>query len=213
MQKGMDELTHGDSAAAYADLRSILAKYPTDLALLRPRAAAGMASGHDADALSLFRQALAQRPSDPWRLRLAAIVLEARLGRWNEFDRDVEALRVAKKNGMDHGLDGSSGFVIDEFNIGTGKVQGVIYPQQLSRYHTLCRFSLPQQAELNAPTPAGATSSTSSARCHNPDFQPYMDVESDDVDQAAFKKANPDKAAKGERSYSLDSYPAPCSQR
>jgi hypothetical protein len=39
-----------------------------------------------------------------------------------------------------------------------------------------------------------------------------MDVESDEADQAAFAKAHPDKAAKGERSYFLDSHLAPCSQ-
>lgn len=44
-------------------------------------------------------------------------------------------------------------------------------------------------------------------------FTPYIDVESDDIDQIDFAKAHPEKANAGERSFSLDSYPAPGTQR
>ncbi len=212
MKPGLADLNRGNNKAAYTALNSVLTTYPNDLYVLRSTGAAAMGAGLNEQAIALFRRALALYPHEPWPLRLAIIILEARLNRWSDFDRDVTALRAAKKNGLDHGLDHNAGFVIDEFDVGDGRVQAVIFPLQSSRYHTLYRFLMPQQTELNAPAQASASANTASARCNNPDFEPYMDMESDDVDQGEFKKAHPDKAAQGERSYSLDSYPSPCSQ-
>jgi hypothetical protein len=214
MQPGLDDLKHGENEAAYVALHSLLAVYPDDVHVLRYCAVAAMRSRHDVEALDLFRRALAQRPRQPWTLREAMILIEARVGHWDDFDRDVAALRSAKKVGMDHGLDDNNGFVIDQFDDGAGQVEGVIYPLQTGRYHMLYRFMLPEQAEMNAPAQASAqgNGSSSSARCNNPDFQPHMDVESEDVDQKEFAKAHPDKAAKGERSYTLVSFTSPCSQ-
>jgi len=212
MQPGLDALKRGDNATAYTALHSVLSSYPDDLFVLRSAAAAAMAAGQNEQAVSLFHQALAQFPRNPWPMRNAIIIMEARMDRWADFDRDVAALRQAKKNGMDHGLDRDSGFVIDEFDVGTGRVRAVVYPLGVGRYHTLYRFLLPQPVQMSAVAEASSAKNTSSARCQNPDFQPYMDAESDDIDQADFRKAHPDKAAKGERSYSLDSYWSPCSQ-
>jgi hypothetical protein len=214
MQPGLDHLKHGENAAAYAALKTVAILYPTDIGVLRYTAAAALRSDHDAEALTLFRQALAQRPHDPWQMRLAVILLEAKLNQWGDFDRDLAVMRVAKRNGMDHGLDGGDGFVIDEFDSGPGRVQGAIYPRQSGQFHMLYRFVLPAEAAMYAPVQAPASGSSSSGtRCVDPDFQPHMDVESDDSDQAAFSKAHPEKAAKGERSYFLYAAYSPCSQK
>jgi hypothetical protein len=221
LQPGLDHLKHGENAAAYEALKTVAVIYPTDIGVLRYTAAAAMRSNHDEEALVLFRAALAQRPHDPWQMRLAVILLEAKLSQWGDFDRDLAELRVAKRNGMDHGLDMGDGFVIDEFESGPGRVQGVIYPQQSGPFHMLYRFVLPAQAAMYAPAPAqasgsastGSSSSSAGARCLNPDFEPHMDLESDDADQAAFANAHPEKAVKGERSYFVVAAYSACSQK
>ncbi|MGA1981683.1 MAG: hypothetical protein ABSG84_04350 [Acidobacteriaceae bacterium] len=211
MQPGIASLEHGDSKAAYASLQSVLTSYPNDLFVLRYTAAAAMGARLDAQAILLFQRALALYPHDPWPMRNAVIILEARLNRWADFDRDVAMLRSAKRNGMDRGLDGTDAFVIDDFDAGTGRVQGVIYPLQPGRYHTLYRFLLPKDAPNLLPVQP-SNSAAVPERCIDPDFQPHIDVESGDVDQAEFAKTHPDKAAKGDRSYMLDAYRSPCVQ-
>jgi tetratricopeptide (TPR) repeat protein len=211
LRPGIGDLNRGENAAALSAFLSVLTRYPDDLIVLRYSAVAAMAAGQNEQALGLFHRALDQIPQDPWPLRLRIIVLEARTGRWEDFDHDVKVLRQAKKNHMDHGLDGNEGFIIDEFDTARGRIQGVIYPAQSSRYHTLYRFLLPVWMEINARAQADAAKKEPS-RCVNPDYQPHFDAESDDIDQEAFAKANPGKAAKGERSYSLDSYGSPCTQ-
>jgi hypothetical protein len=111
---------------------------------------------------------------------------------------------------MDHGLDDSAGFVIDEFESGARSVKGELYPLQAGRYHMLYRFELPPGEIMTARTGAGPNANA--AQCNNPDFRPHVDVESSDVDQAEFAKAHPEKAAKGERSYTLVVYGSPCAQ-
>jgi tetratricopeptide (TPR) repeat protein len=219
MHPGLDHLAHGENKAAYEALKTVAVIYPTDIVVLRYTAAAAMRSDHDEEALALFEEALAQRPHDPWPMRLAVVLLEAKLGRWDKFDRDLAELRLAKRNGMDHGLDMGDAFVIDEFESAPGRVQGVVYPKQSGQFHMLFRFLLPAQAAMYAPlekqasgNSSSGSSSSAAARCHNPDFVPHMDLESDDADQAAFSKAHPEKAAKGERSYLLDVSYSPCSQ-
>jgi tetratricopeptide (TPR) repeat protein len=92
---GLDDLTHGNYAAAYEKLHTVVVLYPDDLSVLRPSAAAAMGSGHYQEALEMFRHVLLQRPHQQWPIRQAIIILEARLNLWNDFDRDVAALRLA----------------------------------------------------------------------------------------------------------------------
>jgi hypothetical protein len=204
-------LKQGNSKLAYTSLNSVLTTYPNDLFLLRYTAAAAMGAGLNETAMSLFHRALGQDPHNPWPLRNAEIILEARLNRWADFDRDLEMLRTAKKGGMERGLDDSAGFVIDEFDAGPRRVQGEIYPLLSGRYHMLYRFVLPP-GEIATGAGTGPGPNANAAQCNNPDFHPHLDVESADVDQAAFKKAFPDKAAKGDRSYTLIVYGSPCAQ-
>jgi len=212
MKPGLAALKQGDGAAAVDALRPALVAYPNDLRVLRYSAAAAMSAGQNEAALDLFHRALAQHPHEVWPLRLSVMGLEARLNRWGDFDRDVAVLRAAKKDGTDPALEKTNGFVVDEFDTGKGKVQGVIFPLQGGRYHTLYRFLLPKQTAAAPPVQASTSVNGQPAQCQNPNFQPYIDAESDDIDQIEFKKTHPDKAAKGERSYSLDTYGSPCSQ-
>ena len=137
------------------------------------------------------------------------------MGKWEAFDQGLAELIAAKKAYTDHQLDTSSGFLIDGFEAGAGEnkvqVQTLVFPLQADEYHTLFRFLLPKQTPAKTSIQAGVNGDASDPSCKNPDFRPYIDLESDDVDQAAFKQAHPELAAKGERSYSLDTYSAPCS--
>ena len=211
LKPGIDALKRGDNAAALDALQPALAAYPDDLRVLRYTASAAMAVNQNEKALDLYNRALTKHPNQPWPLRLAVLQLEARLGKWTDFDRDLAALRAAKKSGTDHQLDSSSGFLIEGFDAGGRHVEAAVFPLLAGSFHTLYRFTLPKLAATAPPIQASAQSPQSS-RCDNPDFRPYIDVESDDADQDSFKKRHPDLAAKGERGYSLDIYSAPCSQ-
>ncbi len=83
-----------------------------------------------------------------------------------------------------------TGYVIENIHDGERTVQVTEYPRLYGRFHTRYRFVLPSN-------PAG------------PPWKPYIDCESDDIDQVAFAKEHPDKAANGDRSFSLDGYLAP----
>jgi hypothetical protein len=216
MKPGLALLKKGDADGAYKALWPARKAFPDDLRVARYSAEAAFFSHHDREALDLFHRALAQHPYEPWPLRLAILQLNARLGRWDDFDQGLAELIQAKKSYTDHQLDSSSGFLIDGFEAGAGEtkvqVQTIVFPLQADPYHTLFRFLLPKQSPAKTSIQAGVNDDQGDPSCKNPDFRPYIDLESDDVDQAAFKQAHPELAAQGERSYSLDTYSAPCSQ-
>jgi tetratricopeptide (TPR) repeat protein len=211
LKPGLDALNKGDFAGAVLALQPALVAMPNDPQVLSVAATANFAAKHGEEALELFQRAAAHA-DNPWPARTGILQALAMLGRWDEFDKDLAELRAAKKAGTDHGLDRSTGFVIDQFSSSKGPVQAVVFPLGAGRFHTLYRFLLPKEANANAQVQASTTANGQNPRCQNPDFQPFIDAESDDIDQMEFKKSFPDKAARGERSYSLDSYPGPCTQ-
>jgi hypothetical protein len=208
---GLAKLKAGEAADAYALFGAALKAYPADLRVLRYAAEAALLSHQDAIALDLYSRALNVHPHQPWPLRLGRMTAEARLERWSDFDHDLADLRAAKKAG-DPQLAASSGFVIDQFEVNGIPVQAIVMPAMASHFHTLYRFILPALTSSNAPIQSSATTPGPEDRCKRPGFRPYIDLESDDVDQASFQKSYPDKAAKGDREFSLDTYPGPCSQ-
>ncbi len=219
MKPGLELLRKGDAAGAYAALWPARKAFPKDLRVLRYSAQAAFYSGRNKEALDLFGRALAAHPTQPWPLHLAQMQVEARLGRWEEFDRELADLEKAKRGGADAQLEGSSGFLVDGFAAGPAgaqvSVQTVVFPLQADAYHTLYRFLLPKGSPAKTAIQAGLNSDAGAAddeRCKNPEFRPYIDLESDDSEQESFKAAHPDEAANGGRAYSLDTYPGPCSQ-
>ena len=216
MRPAFERLRANDPAGAYAAMKPVLAAYPDDLRVLRYTAQAAEAAGKEAEAIPLFDRALLLKPKQPWPLRLGRMEAEAHLAgagatNWDAFNRDLADLRAAKKAGTDAGLASSNGFVVDSFQAGGVLVQTVIFPMLAGSFHTLYRFLLPVGAAARTTVQAQANSPDQD-RCHDPKFQPYLDVESDDSDQASFVQAHPDRAAKGDRLYSLDTYGGPCSQ-
>jgi hypothetical protein len=211
LQPGLAKLKAGDAAGAYAASGPALVAYPADVHVLQVSAQAALLSRQYQPALDLFDRALATHPDQPWPIRLGRMQAESRLGKMDDFDHDLADLRAAKM-GNDPALAKSNGFVIDEFEVDGGAVEVIVFPAMASRFHTLYRFYLPKQSKTAPAAQAGVTQNGTPDACKNPNFQPYIDLESDDVDQQIFKKAHPDLAAKGGREFSLDSYPAPCSQ-
>lgn len=211
LKPAMDALAKRDFAAAFAAVQPAIATRPTDPVVLNLAASAALGAKKNEDALALFQRSAAANTGNPWPARTGVMQALARLNRWGDFDKALAELRAAKKAGTDHSLDASNGFVIDEFETGRGTVDAVVFPLLAGRYHTLYRFLLPKESNLSAQAQA-STTNNQSPQCQNPNFRPYIDIESDDVDQFEFKKSHPEKAAKGERSYSMDSYPSPCSQ-
>ncbi len=203
VKPGFDDLKKGDAAGALAALQPALAAFPNDAKVLMLSGEAAMESQQNQVALGLFERALAEKPPDEWQVRFALMQLQARLAQWKEFDANLAALKAAKKAGNPQ-LD-SPGFVVDEFEAGGQKVTVAYYPLLAGKYHTLYRFILPRPAQIDT---SASMNAGGGDRCKDPNFRPYLDLESDDVDQSM----HPELAKKGDRVYSLDTYPAPCSQ-
>lgn len=210
LKPGLEDLKTGDLGAATESFKAALVAFPEDNRVLSLLAIAAERAGRDEEAYELYARSMKAHAIAPWPMRLSILQLKAKLGKWGEFDHDLDELRTAKKSGTDHTLDKSNGFIVDNFEAGGKKVQAVIFPLGAGGYHTLYRFYLPKKTAATGVVASTTTPQTS--RCENPNFQPYIDVESDDIDQISFAKAHADKAAKGDRSYSLDTYGAPCSQ-
>jgi hypothetical protein len=211
LRPGLDKLKANDAAGAFAAFGPALAAYPNDLRVLRYAAQSALLSRQYPAACELFTRALTQKPTQPWPLRLGRMQAEARLNKWSDFDQDLANLRAAKK-ANDPQLAGSNGFVIDEFEVDGQTVQAIVFPLMASHFHTLYRFLLPRGSDSKRSAQAAVTGDGPSSVCNRPDFQPYIDLESDDADQAIYSKAHPEQAAQGDREFSLDSYPGPCSQ-
>ena len=217
MKPGLELLNKGDAAGAYVAMWPARKAFPKDLRVLRGSAQAAFYSGHNKEALELFARALAEHPNQPWPLRLAQLQVQARMGHWEEFNQDLAELEKAKRGGADAQLESSSGFLVDGFAAGPAgaqvSVQTVVFPLQADVYHTLYRFLLPKGSPAKTTIKGGLNSdSGTDEQCKNPEFRPYIDLESDDSDQESFKQAHPELAATGGRAYSLDTYPGPCSQ-
>jgi hypothetical protein len=118
----------------------------------------------------------------------------AALGRWDDFDAERQKIRTARQNG-DPYLVKVTGYVVETFEAGGHTVQAVEFPTLAGHFHTRYRFNLTDGQTAEAPESARWT--------------PYIDLESDDIDQVEFAKTHPEKAAAGERSFSLDSYMQP----
>jgi hypothetical protein len=207
----------GNPGAAFDDLRTAVSSYPQDPTVLMLAARAALASSKPLIAFELYNRALATQPPQPWTYKVGRMKAEAALGKWADFARDQADLLAAKKASVTPGkvsvtpdlsLDG---FEIEQFTVNGVPISTVYFPLMAGKYNTLYRFVLPRIAPAPQ-TRISSTTTTTPDRCSDPNFQPYIDLESDTADQVRFKQQHPDLAAKGIREYSLDSYTTPCSQ-
>ena len=190
----MAALRAHDPATALADLQQIVAHFPHDGRVLRLTAQAALQAGKPAEAQKYFKLTLDAGPANPWPDRLGLINAYALGGQWQEFDAARQQLTDAKR-ANDPLLAKSPGFVIEQFTANGKVYRAVQFPILTGPYNTRYRFFI---------TPVGTEPDSSK-------FIPYMDLESDDIDQTMYKSKSPEKS-EANRRYSLDSYPSPGNQ-
>ena len=173
---------------AYELFSQAIPDFPGDLRVIMLAAGAARDAGHLEESLALYQQILQNDRYYANRQLPNVIQLDAALGRWQEFDEARKIARTAALGG-DKTLSAVLGYVIEDYNDGTRHIQVLEFPTAYGRYHTRYRFRMISETD---PT------------TH---FTPYIDLESDDIDQVSFRQQHPDKAAAGERAYSLDGYP------
>jgi hypothetical protein len=115
------------------------------------------------------------------------------LGRWQDFEAERIDTRKAALVG-DRTLSTENGYPIEVFRAGNEFIRVIEFPTLHGKFHTRDRFLLYEEKDT----------------CTG--FIPYIDLESDDIDQVNFSKQHPDRAAVGDRSFSLDAYPTANSQ-
>jgi tetratricopeptide (TPR) repeat protein len=190
MNTALQAENNHDYETAYKLYKQLVADSPPNRELLMQSAIAARGAGHAEEALALYQQAI--KIGEPSNKHEAMVVIPvyAALGRWDEFDKARLTLRAAAL--ADPTIFSGRGYLIEEFKAGTREFRVIEYPALHGHFNTRYRFLV-------------ASEST-------PDFTPYYDLESDDGDQAFFQKDHPDLAQKGERMFSLDSYPKAGSQ-
>ena len=179
-----------DYETAYKLYKQLLVDSPPTRELLLQSAIAARGAGHPDEALAMYQQGT--KIGDPGNKHEAMVVIPiyAALGRWDDFDKARAELRSAAT--ADPTIFSGRGYLIEEFKAGSRQFRVIEYPTLHGHFNTRYRFLVVSESTA--------------------DFTPYYDLESDDGDQGFFQKDHPDLAKKGERQFSLDSYPKPLSQ-
>lgn len=177
-----------DNEGAYKLFKQALEEYPNDARAMMLTAQAAQLAGHPEEAVSLYERIIADsnaalRKRTGTRLLPTLIQLYASLGRWTDFDKARATARQESLDG-DPALPADNGYVIENYTDGARHIQVLEFPKPFGRYHTRYRFLTVSQFDPNT------------------HFTPYVDLESDDIDQISFKQQHPDKAAAGDRAYS-----------
>jgi len=190
MNTALNAENNHDYETAYKLYKQLVADFPPERELLMQSAIAARGAGHPDEALALYNQAIKIGEPSNKHEAMVVIPIYAALGCWDEFDKARLTLRAAAL--ADPTIFSGRGYLIEEFKASTREFRVIEYPALHGHFNTRYRFLVASES--------------------SPDFTPYYDLESDDGDQAFFKKDHPDLAKKGERLFSLDSYPKPAAQ-
>jgi tetratricopeptide (TPR) repeat protein len=182
-----------DYEAALQIYLKVLESYPNDARALNAAGQAAVRAGHLDESIPLFRRALANSSRVTWSLHISLMQDFIQLGRWQDFETERLTTRKASLAG-DSSLPPENGYTIDTLGTGNEFIRVIEFPTLHGKYRTRDRFLLYEEKDP----------------CTG--FTPYIDLESDDVDQVEFAKQHPDRAAAGDRSFSLDAYPTANSQ-
>ncbi|WP_263355865.1 tetratricopeptide repeat protein [Acidicapsa ligni] len=179
-----------DYVGALPLYRKALSDYPDDPRALILTAEAAAKANQTEEAITLFQRALARESNFTWSTRIALMRAYMSLNRWEDFESERADTRRAALNG-DRTLSQKDGYPIDTLRTDTTFVRVIEFAKLHGVSHTRDRFLL--YGEKDACT----------------GYIPYIDLESNDIDQESFAKRYPDKAAAGMQSYSLESYLTP----
>lgn len=190
MAPALAAMREGRNADALVMLEALLPTYPQDARLFLFLSRAARHSGDDVKALSYMQKTLAtERPDHPiWGMHMEIVPLYAANGDWQSFDAERSKIREAAKANPEL-MKVNGGYLIEEIHQDGQVIHAFEYPLLYGRFHTRYRFLYPAASPHAVP--------------------PYIDCESDDIDQVAFAQKHPEQAAKGDRSFSLDGYLKP----
>ena len=182
-----------DYQTAFRLFQKFLDDYPNDARALMLTAEAARLSGHLERAAELYHRSIEAAPGHAETPLIGLLQTDAALGRWDDFEATQKQAREASLSGNKF-VPENRVYVIEDYREAGRHIQVVEYPKLRGQFHTRYRFFFLSEFD---------------PQNH---FTPYIDVESDDIDQIEFAKQYPEKAATGDRSFSIDSYPAPRTQ-
>ena len=180
---GLAALQHGDFASAKSFFTNVLASNPADLDARLLLGGADLGLKDFPSAIKEFQTVATAKPTN-WTAHQDLALAYAQAQDWPDFDKERAIIKSARdKNAT--GLDKTGSDLIDELQVGSKTYRVLSFYKLAGRFHT--RYAVVHFGDDGKLTD-------------------YIQCESDDVDQYAFKQKHPDKAAAGDRSFSLDSY-------
>ena len=184
-------MREGRNADALVLFESLMPQYPHDARMDMFASRAAHLSGDDVKALSYLQKTISmERPDHPiWGIHMEIVPLYAAKGDWDDFDRERTRIRDAAKMNPEL-MKLNPGYVVEEIHQDGKTITVTEYPVVYGRFHTRYRFVYP-------------------AGDDGTNWKPFIDCESDDIDQVAFAQRHAEQAQKGDRSFSLDGYPHP----
>jgi tetratricopeptide (TPR) repeat protein len=179
-----------DYERAFALYQQVVDSYPTDARALMMAARAALRAGRLEESIPLFKQSLAQGGRYSYSERFYLMSVYIKLNRWDDFEGERLDARKASLAG-DKTLSAEKGYLIDTIQSKEESINVTEFPTLHAPYRIRDRFLLYEEKDP----------------CSG--YTPYVDLESDDADQADFVKRHPSQAAAGDRSFSLVAYLTP----
>ena len=138
LQRGRDLLQAHQFQQAQALFTAYLGSHPGDVQAELGLGDAQLGLHHFEAAEITYRSAVAVQP-ELWQAHKDLVVVEAALGRWEEFDRERTVLRMARQR-QAPGISRQESDLIDSFNAGGGHWIVRAYFQPLGRSRALYNF-------------------------------------------------------------------------
>ena len=181
---------HDDYVAARTALQPLLADYPHDLRVLLLAADTARITGNFDQALTLYRESLANRLATAGAIHLGLIRTYADMGQWADFNKERALVRQLALAG-DPTLSLERGYVIEDHRAQSLHLQVLEFastdPSAITRFRFLFL-------------------SDRSGAAH---FTPSIDLESNPADAPSFARQYPQMADAHVRLFALASYPDP----
>ncbi len=115
LRRGRELLMRREFAAARQVFAAFLKTHPTDVQARLGEGDAELGL-HQYEAAEMTYRAVTARQPELWQAHKNLVVVEAALGRWEDFDRERTVLRMARERGAP-GISARESDVIDSFNV------------------------------------------------------------------------------------------------
>ena len=138
LRQGRELLGEGHDLAAERFFQSYLHTHPGDAQAELGMGDAQLGLKRYESAETTYRALVAQQP-ELWQAHKNLVVVEAALGRWEEFDRERTVLRLARERGAP-GISAHESDVIDSFSVGGERWVVRAYFEPMGRSRALYNF-------------------------------------------------------------------------